>query len=421
MIVADGLTVTYPDGYTALIDAFLTSNEGEVTVLAGPNGGGKTTLLRVLLGIIPHYIKASVKGKVEVDGIDPVRDPQGLRRIIQGTQQDPYAQVVGPTPFLEAGLAPSLWGMPRSEAVERARRALELVGLEGLKNKPVTRLSTGQLVRVGLAGVFSIEPRYLLLDEPTSHLDSEASTRVRSIVLKLKGKGVGLIIATHDTSMWSIADKCYTINRGVREGCPSPPRKTIHRDKNPEGPLILRLEDIWASYPGGEPVLKGVSLEASRGEMIAITGPNGSGKTTLLLVIAGILSPVKGSIRRKEKPVILPPDPLLLFSRGTLRDELAGRDPPTWAKSILDKPLLRASLGEIRLAALALIASSKKQLLLIDEPTVGLDPWNKWSIIEALVDLSEEGYTIIYATHDEDLSQIADRRYRLRDGVAYEY
>ena len=421
MIRVEGLRVTYPDGYTALERASLTVEPGEIVVLAGPNGGGKTTLLRAIAGIIPNYIQASVEGRVEVDGVDPWRDPQGAHQLLGVTQQDPVAQVAGPTPLLEAGLALALRGTPRQVLLERARRALSLVGLEGLEHRPVTRLSTGQLVRTGLAGVLSGDPQYLLLDEPTGHLDSQGSRVLADILGDLRARGKGVMVASHDPRVWALADKCYTVNRSLAEGCPSLPSLP---ERPPEsmksGGVVLELRDVWASYPGGPPVLRGVSLEARSGELTAITGPNGAGKTTVLLVASGILKPSQGRITLREKPALLPADPLLLFSRGTLREELEerGRRVPQWALGVADKPLLRASGGELRLAALALVAGSGRRLLLVDEPTVGLDPWNRRSIAEVLLGLASEGYAVVYTTHDDELASLANRVYVVEGGVA---
>ncbi len=421
MIRVEGLRVTFPDGYTALEDATLTVEPGEIVVLAGPNGGGKTTLLRAIAGIIPNYIKASVEGRVEVDGVDPRRDPQSVHQLLGVTQQDPVAQVAGPTPLLEAGLALALRGTPRQVLLERARRALSLVGLEGLEHRPVTRLSTGQLVRTGLAGVLSGGPQYLLLDEPTGHLDSRGSSAIVRILQELRRRGKGVVVASHDPRVWALADRCYTVKRSLTEGCPSLPTLP---EKSPEtmngGRVVLELMDVWASYPGEPPVLRGVSLEARSGELTAIMGSNGAGKTTLLLVASGILKPSRGRITVREKPALLPADPLLLFSRGTLREELEERSGrvPKWALSVADKPLLKASGGELRLAALALIVGSGRRLLLVDEPTVGLDPWNRRSIAEVLLGLAGEGYAVVYTTHDAELASLADRVYVVEGGVA---
>ncbi|MEB3846437.1 MAG: AAA family ATPase, partial [Desulfurococcales archaeon] len=272
----------------------------------------------------------------------------------------------------------------------------------------------------GLAGVLSGDPQYLLLDEPTGHLDSQGSRVLADILRELRARGKGVVVASHDSRIWALADKCYTVNRSLAEGCPGLPSLPERPPGSINGGVVLELRDVWASYPGGPPVLRGVSLEARGGELTAITGPNGAGKTTVLLVASGILKPSRGRITLREKPALLPADPLLLFSRGTLREELKeqGRRVPQWALGVADKPLLRASGGELRLAALALVAGSGRRLLLVDEPTVGLDPWNRRSIAEVLLGLAGEGYAVVYTTHDDELASLANRVYVVEGGVA---
>ena len=407
-------------GERIIENANLTVEPGEIVVLSGPNGGGKTTLLRTILGVIPNYIPGKVYGEVSIDGVDPRRDPEKIKRIVQGTQQDPVAQVVGPTVLAEAALTPSLWGMGRRDVLERAYHSMRLLGIHHLAGRPVHRLSSGELMKTALAGVLSVKPRYLLLDEPSSHLDTSSSKILSHLITELRKQGLGLLIASHDKNIHELADQCYTVNRRISDGCaegPHLPKK--HTVKQRNNGIVVEVRNLWVRYPGSDDwALKDVSLRVHEGEMIALLGPNGSGKTTLLLTLAKVLGPGKGQVTVKQDPALLPPDPLLLFSRGTLRDEAERMrlEPPAWAKPVLDKPLLRASGGEQRLAALALIVMSGKRLLLLDEPTIGLDPWNRRRITETILELNDIGYTIIFATHDAGLAMLADRVYEFMDG-----
>lgn len=407
-------------GERIIENANLTVEPGEIVVLSGPNGGGKTTLLRTILGVIPNYIPGKVYGEVSIDGIDPRRDPEKIKRIVQGTQQDPVAQVVGPTVLAEAALTPSLWGIERRDVLERAYHSMRLLGIQHLAGRPVHRLSSGELMKTALSGVLSVKPRYLLLDEPSSHLDTSSSKILSDILRELRKQGLGLLIASHDKNIHKLADQCYTVNRRISDGCaegpPLPEKPTLKQGNNG---IVVETRNLWVKYPGTNNwALKNVSLRVYEGEMIALLGPNGSGKTTLLLTLAKVLGPSKGQVTVKQDPALLPPDPLLLFSRGTLRDETEQMPlkPPAWAEPVLDKPLLRASGGEQRLAALALVVMSGKRLLLLDEPTIGLDPWNRRRITETILELNNDGYTIIFATHDSGLAGLADRVYEFIDG-----
>jgi len=418
MIRVEGLRVVYPGGHEALRGASLESPPGRITVVAGPNGSGKSTLLLAVRGLIPWAVKARVDGVLDVYGVDPRRDPRAVSRLVQGTLQDPKVQVVGPTVLAEAALTLAVAGAPRGVVLERARQALRLVGLEGLEERPTHRLSTGQLARAGLAGALAPQPRHLVLDEPTSHLDEAAASSLILILRALTGRGIGVLAASHDPRLWEEADNCYTMKNGeARSGCPEPPPPPRRQPKTPGG-TVAALREAWARYPGDPGwALRGASVEARRGELVVLYGPNGGGKTSILLALAGLLPLARGEKTIHEEPGFLPPDPLLVFHRGTLREQ-AGRV-PGWALHLASKPLYRMSGGERRLAALAAIVSLGRRLLLLDEPTDWLDPWWRREVSLILQRLAAEGYTIVAASHDKSLLAVADRAYRVEDGRAW--
>ena len=412
-IRVEGLRVAYPGSGVAVEARSLEVEPGELVALTGPNGGGKTTLLRVIAGLIPSFYPARVEGVVEVDGHDPrLGVNPGLAVYMQ---PDPTVQVVGVTVLHEASLCPMLQGLPRGEALARAAWALQSLSLRGMERESTPLLSSGVLQRVALAGVASCRPRYLLLDEPTGHLDPWAGEVVRGLLRRLSSMGLGLLVATHDWGLVRVSDRVYTVNRGVNTGAwshpqPQPPHKRSL------GERMLEVDDLEVSYPGAPPILRGVTLEARQGELVALTGPNGGGKTTLLRALAGLLKPLRGKLRARARRRYLPANPLLVFSRPRLRDEL-GEEPLLPVGHLLDKPVATLSSGELQLAALAVVASSGPGILLLDEPTHALDPVNRANVTRALAALAEAGYTIIAATHDPWLIKASDRVYRVEGGM----
>ena len=411
--------VRYPGREEPAIEGVsLELRRGKIVALTGPNGGGKTTILRVLSGLIPNIIRADVKGEVLVDGLDPRRE--NVAHLLQHMQQDPKAQIVGPTVLLEAAAGPLLSGMPRREVAERALRALKAVGAEALAKRSTASLSGGELERVAIAGVLSMEPRYLLLDEPMSYLDCEARRVVAGLLSELRRSGVGVMLATHSPGLAGMADEHYIVNRTVEPGVFEPPEPPgpVRRVTRHRGRPLLEARNISFSYPGRPPILRGASICLEEGSLTALWGPNGSGKTTLLLVLAGLLHPSRGRVEARERVSLLPQDPLLVFSRATLREELSeGRDLPGWASGLEDEPLLSLSWGRLRLAALALTVARGGRVLLLDEPTSGLDPWNRLRVIRALEDLASAGYAVLAATHDPWLARAADRVLCIEGGV----
>ncbi|MEB3860607.1 MAG: ATP-binding cassette domain-containing protein [Desulfurococcales archaeon] len=407
-----GLRVSYPGSRLGVEARSLEVEPGELVALTGPNGGGKTTLLRVIAGLIPSFYPARVEGLVEVDGYDPRLgvDP-GLAVYMQ---PDPTVQVVGVTVLHEASLCPMLRGLPRGETLARAGWALKSLGLEGMEGESTPLLSSGVLQRVALAGVASCRPRYLLLDEPTGHLDPWAGEVVRGLLRRLSSMGLGLLVATHDWGLVEAADRVYTVNRGVNPGAWRHPQPPNTPERSP-GDRVLEAEGLEVGYPGAPPILRGVTLEARQGELVALTGPNGGGKTTLLRALAGLLKPLRGKLRARTRRRYLPANPLLVFSRPRLREELKG-EPPLPVGHLLDRPVATLSSGELQLAALAVVASSGPGILLLDEPTHALDPVNRAEVVKALAALAGAGYTIVAATHDPWLAGASDRVYRVEGG-----
>ncbi len=415
MIRVRGLTVIYDNGAVGVEGVNLDVERGEVIALTGPNGGGKTTILRAVSGLIPSYYKANVKGLIEVEGhrlsggVDPSR--------IVYMQPDPSIQVVGVTVLHEATLCPSMAGLPPGMVEYRARNALQMTGLIGMEDKSTPLLSSGLLQRTAIAGVISCGSRYLLLDEPTGHLDESAASIVIDVIEILKRKGIGLLIATHDSRIASISDRSYIVRKTIRKGI-YVYKPSVTRGERRPGVVSLRAIGVDVAYPGSDPILRDVNVEARSGELVALIGPNGCGKTTLLRLLSGIMKPLKGRVVARGRRAYLPSNPLLVFSRPTLRDEVDA--PPSLpVEDLLDRPIMSLSSGETQLAALAVIVSSGARILLLDEPTHALDPLNKDIVLNTLSNLADDGYTIIAASHDKLLASIADTVYRVECGGVY--
>ncbi|MEB3774563.1 MAG: ABC transporter ATP-binding protein [Desulfurococcales archaeon] len=233
----------------------------------------------------------------------------------------------------------------------------------------------------------------------------------------LKRKGIGLLIATHDSRIASISDRSYIVRKTIRKGV-YVYKPSVTRGERRPGVVSLRAIGVDVAYPGSDPILRDVNVEARSGELVALIGPNGCGKTTLLRLLSGIMKPLKGRVVARGRRAYLPSNPLLVFSRPTLRDEVDA--PPSLpVEDLLDRPIMSLSSGETQLAALAVIVSSGARILLLDEPTHALDPLNKDIVLNTLSNLADDGYTIIAASHDKLLASIADTVYRVECGGVY--
>jgi cobalt/nickel transport system ATP-binding protein len=218
-IKVEGLSYSYSDGTAALEDVNLTIIEGEKVVIVGPNGAGKTTFFLHLNGTIKNP-----SGNVSVFGrsISGMRIEEKIRQV-GVVFQDPDDQLFMPNVFDDVAFGPINMGLDEKEVKRRVHAALSKVGLEGFEERVPHNLSYGQKKRVALASVLSMEPKVLVLDEPTANLDPRSRADFISLINDLnKRDGITTIIAMHDVNaLPELADRVYVLNRRiVAEGSP---------------------------------------------------------------------------------------------------------------------------------------------------------------------------------------------------------
>ncbi len=209
-----GLRYRYPEGQEALRGVDLEILEGETLVIVGPNGAGKSTLLLCMAGLYP------AEGTVLYRG-EPLRGLRDPRRLEIGFLfQNPDDQLFSLTVFEDVAFGPRQMGLPEEEVARRVREALERVGLSGFEDRSPHHLSFGEKRRVALATVLSMQPRVLLLDEPTSNLDPRSRRRFVELMRDL---GQTKILATHDLeAAYEVADRVILFYQGrvVYQGPP---------------------------------------------------------------------------------------------------------------------------------------------------------------------------------------------------------
>ncbi|WP_420834712.1 energy-coupling factor ABC transporter ATP-binding protein [Desulfurococcus mucosus] len=199
----------------------------------------------------------------------------------------------------------------------------------------------------------------------------------------------------------------------------------VYRRRTGSG-VAVEVENLWFKYPGEKPLFKGVSFTIEKSSLAGLTGRNGAGKTTLLKLMAGVLKPLKGSVRRFGRATYIPENPLLYFTKPTPREELlyaagGGVDAVEEAvelfnlAGVLDRPLAKLSSGERRRLALASAYLGGFDIYLVDEPTGGLDQANAVRVLDALTRLVENGGTVVVATHDKRVVSLLDDDIRVGD------
>ncbi|MBD0291004.1 MAG: ATP-binding cassette domain-containing protein [Thermoleophilia bacterium] len=435
-----GLTFAYPRGETGLTDVSLDLHAGEVVALLGPSGSGKSTLLRALAGLVPHFHGGRFAGSVVVAGLDTRRArPAELAGTVATVFQDPEDQVVMAIVANEVAFGLENVGVPPGEIWGRVDEALAAVDALHLRDRRTAELSGGELQRVCLAAAFALRPRLLLLDEPTSQLDPAAA----DLVLAYAERAGAAVVLCEQRSERALAvcERVLFVEQGcllldasreralawLAERRPRYASAALEPLGEPgQGEDVVRSEDVHFAYRRGVPVLTGAALEVRRGEVVVLEGPNGVGKSTFARLLAGLLEPDAGTVRRTGTAGLLLQDPGRYLVRETALAETAlavagdsararralARVGLGWAGERHPRDL---SSGERERLALASVAVAEPDLLVLDEPTRGIDPQRKAEIAAWLADYARAGKGVLVVTHDRGFP--AHRRVELRSEV----
>ncbi len=450
MIELHGVSYAYPEGSSpALLDVDLTIPDGQWLLLAGPSGGGKSTLLYLLNGLIPHIFGGNLTGRIRVDGDAPGDVPlRTLSRRVGTVFQNPESQLFMLRVEEDAAFGCENLGLPPAETRRRVEQVLEQLSLVALRNQEVFTLSGGQKQRAAIAGALAMGCRTLLLDEPTSDLDEPSRAELLEALADLHCRGYTIVMTEHRLEgLDRLVDRTVTIDAGriVSNGPavaePPPLRHQSARGAKISTPLV-DLQGVTFAHPGREPVLNRLSLQLAPGETTALVGLNGSGKTTLLKLLCGLLRPTEGRavIADQEAPSLAQlvgkvgflfqnPDEQLFAD--TAAEEIAF-GPKNMGRSVdIDRYLERLGLARHRnehprclsrgqrqrLAAAAVLALQPK-LILLDEPTTGLDRKTWTTLMEYVADEADAcGAAVLFSTHHHEVvDAFADRVLTLSEG-----
>jgi energy-coupling factor transporter ATP-binding protein EcfA2 len=431
---AEQVTFAYPErAVPALRTVSVAIEPGEVVAVFGPSGSGKSTLLRAFAGLVPHFHGGRFEGRVEVAARDTraVR-PAELAGTVATVFQDPEEQVVLTYVAREVAFGLENVGTPPNEILPRAYEALAAVGAEHLAERPVAELSGGELQRVCLASALALRPQLLLLDEPTSQLDPDGADAFLELVTAL---GVAAVICEQrPRRVLEHADRVLFLEHGellldapvgeAREWLSErhplwldlPEPEGVHE----EGAVLCELRGARFGYGAGPPAVDEIDLELRRGEVVALEGPNGVGKTTIAKLAAGLLEPDGGAVHRHGRAAMLLQDPSRYSVRERADEEVAlgvGGDRRR-ARGALAKVGLAGlesrhprdlSSGERERLALASVLVTEPDLLVLDEPTRGVDPGRKAQLAALLRRDAGERATLV-VTHDTEFAAaVADR------------
>lgn len=503
----EDLTFTYALGdIPALSGVSLSVDEGEFVLLCGKSGCGKSTLLKSL---VPSLRPAGRwGGNVWFEGRPLTALSEGEASSAIGfVTQNPDAQIVTDKVWHELAFGLENMGVPADEIRSRVAEMASYFGIHTWFRKKTSELSGGQKQLLNLAAVMLMNPRLLLLDEPTAQLDPIASREFIDTLVRINRElGVTILLAEHNLEeAYGLAAKVALMEQGslaavkpprdmarylfgnAREGMfrALPAAAVIASEAGetgclplsvvegrawmsrrapmapvlfPEPPPLpsgenpaLELREVWFSYQkGAEPVLRNLSLRVFTGESFAILGGNGAGKTTALSVLSGRLRPLDGRALVNGRDIakvksadlffqnlgVLPQNPQSLFVFETLRRDLAealfdrklteaqkarrveGTAASLGVTHLLERHPYDLSGGEMQKAALAKLLLREPSILLLDEPTKGLDALSKRMLGSLLRELQHRGLTLLMVTHDVEFAAVyADRCAMFFDGM----
>ncbi|MGI9186906.1 MAG: ABC transporter ATP-binding protein [Gaiellales bacterium] len=429
----------------ALAGASLTVEPGEIVLLQGVSGSGKSTLLRVLAGLAPAVHGGEAAGDGRVGGLD-LREttPAELAQRVGFLFQDPETQAVMAEPVRDVAFSLQCHGRPADEILPAARAALVRIQSEHLADRRIDQLSSGERQRVALAAVLAPEPAVLLLDEPTAQLDDDAACELVGELRRLADSGLAILIAEHrHDRVGHLTDRVL----GMRDGAlctppthaPLPPLDGFPAAGDP----LLELRGVSAAR-GERVVLRDVNATLAAGGVAALIGRNGGGKSSLLRTLAG-LEKAAGRIAiagadvtdlpteaRVPRLAFVPQDPGRQLLRDSVHDEVLfgpqtlglPHGPAQRAIDELDLEHLLTrnprdcSVGERERIASAAARARDPQVLLLDEPTRGMDPGHRAALVTTLRGHAARGGCAVMATHDLELARAcADQRWLVEDGT----
>ncbi|MEU0024337.1 ATP-binding cassette domain-containing protein [Streptomyces sp. NPDC006335] len=473
--------------------------EGELVLLVGPSGVGKSTILGSVSGLVPHFTGGTLRGRVTVAGRDTrTHKPRELADVVGTVGQDPLSHFVTDTVEDELAYGMESLGLPPTVMRRRVEETLDLLGLAPLRDRPLATLSGGQQQRVAIGSVLTPHPRVLVLDEPTSALDPAAAEEVLAVLQRLvHDLGTTILMAEHRLErVIQYADQVALLPAPGTPPCLGTPAEMMAvspvyppvvdlgrlagwtplpltvrdarrragdlRDRlagraptadapapadggpAPQGPLNLADVTALSVRRAHVQALRHIDLTIRPGETVALMGRNGAGKSTLLNTLVGLVAPSTGAVRVGGAPPhrtpprdlvrrvgLVPQEPRDLLYADTVAAECRAADKDADAAPGTCRALVTDLLPGVaddthprdlsegqRLAlALAVVLTARPPLLLLDEPTRGLDYAAKSRLVAVLKDLAATGHAIMLATHDVELAaELAHRVILLAEG-----
>jgi len=448
----DEVTYWYPEKEEpAVEDLSMQVEEGDFVLLYGSSGSGKSTVCRMLNGLVPKYSGGRMKGTVIVDGLITKNNTiTKLSSKIGLVFQDPESQFVMDSVENELSFGLENRNSPPAEVKRRVDYAVQKLGISHLLARKTGELSSGEKQKVILASIISMNPKVLVLDEPTSQLDPQARREFIKLVAKISREdNLTVMMVEHNVDeAIGFADYVYDLDKKRRMSSKEFQKEHIKKDPKPKrkrakkGHPVVSVRNL-SKYLSGRKIINDVNLDVYNGECLAIMGRNGAGKTTLVKHFNGLLSPDEGSVKvfgmdTTKTPVeelaryvsYLPQNPSDMLFCDTVWEEVEFTLRQMGLKADVGSMLQRfdllnhkddyprdLSVGEKQRVALASILISNPRMVVLDEPTRGIDAKSREAMMEIVRSMTAEGRTVVLVTQDEKLAAaLADRTMVVDEG-----
>lgn len=460
-----------PQGVT---DLTLDIRPGETLLLCGRSGCGKTTVTRLINGLVPHYFRGRLSGRVLVDGLNVAATPlEDLVGHVGSVFQNPANQFFTMTVRDELAFVCENAGMPPEKIRRRMERVAVAFGIDGLLGSGVDRLSGGQQQQVASAAAAMARPGILVLDEPTANLDASAIDRMRSIIAMWRNEGRTVVIAEHRLHwLEGLVDRAVVMDSGrisrvmsgrglcaltdeereelglrptTRNGLERTVRRLVDMRRwhaaQSDGTRTPNIDsDAWSirgfSYTYRHATRPALTIENAAlpaGRVTVVTGPNGAGKSTFIRCLQGLDRRCRGELvapdgerlgRRRRLDVcftVLQNVTRELFTADVLEEVMLAQqhEDETEAGAILarldlvgtaGRHPLSLSGGQRQRVAMAAAVASKRRIVIADEPTSGLDLDHMRQVAALLRGLADEGRTVVVVTHDPEFAALCADR-----------
>jgi len=457
MIHIQNVSFTYEQADTpSLKNINLSVKTGECVLLCGKSGCGKTTLIRLLCGMLPDFYNGVFTGSVSVKGIDPVTAPMyEIAKTVGTVFQNPRTQFYTVNTTSEIAFGCENFGMEPKLIRDRVYETADALHINSLLDRNIFQLSGGEKQKIAFASIYAVNPDIYVLDEPSSNLDNHAINELRSMLQFLKAHGKTIVIAEHrirylkeladravymkegqiekeytmqELDSMSIAERMETGIRPVSlGGFSSIIKEQGESSGDIGGNASIQMKDVCFSYTKykGQPSLTIPEACFPAGTVIAVTGNNGAGKSTLVSVIGGLLKNKKGTIRingniqsAKERLfvsyMVMQEVNHQLFTDSVKEEIVLGvKNPDEGAlnavltkmdiERLKDRHPMTLSGGQKQRVAIAAAVFCKKKILIFDEPTSGLDFFHMMQTAELIKTLKADDTYIFVITHDYEL------------------